>query len=60
MVQHITRKQLIGQGRWSIFGSMWGGYDWYSPAGDAALGSNGANALFGWPPAPNLEELPDQ
>ena len=28
---------------------MWGGYDWYSPAGDAMLRGNGMNAWFGWP-----------
>jgi peptide/nickel transport system substrate-binding protein len=60
VVQRITRKQPVDQGGWSIFGSMWGGYDWYSPAGDAALRGNGANAWFGWPTAPKLETLRDQ
>jgi peptide/nickel transport system substrate-binding protein len=60
VVQRITRKQPIDQGGWSIFGSMWGGYDWYSPAGDAALRGNGADAWFGWPTAPKLEALRDQ
>jgi peptide/nickel transport system substrate-binding protein len=60
VVQRITRKQPIDQGGWSIFGSMWGGYDWYSPAGDAALRGNGADAWFGWPTAPKVEALRDQ
>ena len=33
VVQRISRKQPIAEGGWSIFGVMWGGYDWYSPAG---------------------------
>jgi len=60
VVQRTTRKQPIDQGGWSIFGSMWGGYDWYSPAGDAALRGNGQNAWFGWPTAPKLETLREQ
>lgn len=60
VVQRSTRKQPIDQGGWSMFGSMWGGYDWYSPAGDAVLRGNGQNAWFGWPIAPKLESLRDQ
>jgi peptide/nickel transport system substrate-binding protein len=60
VIQRMTRKQPIAEGGWSIFGSMWGGYDWYSPAGDAALRGNGANSWFGWPEAPKLEALRDQ
>lgn len=60
VVQRTTRKQPLAEGGWSIFGSMWGGYDWYSPAGDAALRGNGADAWFGWPTAPKLEALRDQ
>jgi peptide/nickel transport system substrate-binding protein len=59
-VQRITRKQPITEGGWSIFGVMWGGYDWYSPAGDLSLRGNGMNAWFGWPNAPKLEALRDQ
>jgi len=60
VVQRFTRKQPIAEGGWSIFGGMWGGYDWYSPAGDAALRGNGMNAWFGWPDAPKLEALREQ
>ncbi len=60
VVQRITRKQSIAEGGWSIFGSMWGGYDWYSPACDAALRGNGMNSWFGWPDAPKLEALREQ
>jgi peptide/nickel transport system substrate-binding protein len=37
VVQRIQRKQSIAEGGWSIFGLMWGGYDWYSPAADVML-----------------------
>ncbi len=60
VVQRITRKQPIAEGGWSIFGVMWGGYDWYSPAGDASLRGNGMNSWFGWPEAPKLEALREQ
>jgi peptide/nickel transport system substrate-binding protein len=60
VVQRMTRKQPISEGGWSIFGVMWGGYDWYSPAGDLSLRGNGMNAWFGWPDAPKLEALRDQ
>jgi peptide/nickel transport system substrate-binding protein len=60
VVQRITRKQSIAEGGWSIFGVMWGGYDWYSPAGDLSLRGNGMSAWFGWPDAPKLEALRNQ
>jgi len=59
-VQRITRKQPIAEGGWSIFGVMWGGYDWYSPAADLTLRGNGTDAWFGWPDAPKLEALRNQ
>jgi peptide/nickel transport system substrate-binding protein len=39
---------------------MWGGYDWYSPAGDSMLRGNGPNAWAGWPTLPKMESLRDQ
>jgi len=60
VVQRITRSQPIAEGGWSMFGSMWGGYDWDNPAGDAALRGNGKNAWYGWPTAPKLEAIRDQ
>jgi peptide/nickel transport system substrate-binding protein len=60
VVQRITRSQPIAEGGWSIFGSMWGGYDWDNPAGDLALRGNGKNAWFGWPTAPKLEAIRDE
>ncbi len=60
VVQRMQRKQSIAEGGWSIFGLMWGGYDWYSPAGDAMLRGNGPNAWAGWPTLPKMESLRDQ
>jgi peptide/nickel transport system substrate-binding protein len=60
VVQRTTRTQPPTEGGWSIFGSMWGGYDWDNPAGNAALRGNGKNAWFGWPTAPKLEAIRDQ
>ncbi len=60
VVQRTLRQQPIAEGGWSMFGSMWGGYDWDNPAGDAALRGNGRNAWVGWPTAPKLEAIRDQ
>ena len=60
VVQRTQRKQSIAEGGWSIFGLMWGGYDWYSPAGDAMLRGNGPNAWAGWPTLPKMESLRDE
>ncbi len=60
VVQRTTRSHPIAEGGWSMFGSMWGGYDWDNPAGDAALRGNGKNAWYGWPTAPKLEAIRDQ
>jgi peptide/nickel transport system substrate-binding protein len=60
VVQRTQRKQSIAEGGWSIFGLSWGGYDWYSPAGDAMLRGNGPNAWAGWPTLPKMESLRDQ
>ena len=60
VVQRMQRKQSIAEGGWSIFGLMWGGYDWYSPAADVMLRGNGPNAWAGWPTLPKMELLRDQ
>ncbi|WP_149538707.1 ABC transporter substrate-binding protein [Siccirubricoccus phaeus] len=45
------------QGGWSIFLTFFTGLDFFSPAGHLGLRGNGANAWFGWPTMPKLEEL---
>ena len=37
VVQRMFSKAPINEGGWSIFGSMWGGFDWDNPACDQAL-----------------------
>lgn len=59
VVQRTYKKAPVSEGGWSIFGSMWGGYDWDNPAGDLALRGNGDKAWFGWPTAPKLEAIRD-
>jgi peptide/nickel transport system substrate-binding protein len=60
IVQRNLRQQPIGEGGWSVFGSMTGGLDWDNPACNAALRGNGRAASAGWPTAPRLEALRDQ
>jgi peptide/nickel transport system substrate-binding protein len=57
VVQRIFSKAPITEGGWSIFGSMWGGWDWDNPACDAALRGNGKDAWFGWPNNPTSEAI---
>jgi peptide/nickel transport system substrate-binding protein len=59
VVQRIFNKSPTNEGGWSIFGSMWGGFDWDNPAGNAALRGNGKDAWFGWPNNPKSEAIRD-
>jgi peptide/nickel transport system substrate-binding protein len=60
VVQRMTRPQPLDQGGWSIFGSMWGGWDWDNPACNLALRGNGKDSWYGWPKAPKLEAIRDR
>jgi len=60
VVQRMTRPQPLDQGGWSIFGSMWGGWDWDNPACNLALRGNGKDSWYGWPTAPKLEAIRDR
>jgi peptide/nickel transport system substrate-binding protein len=60
IVQRGYRQNPIGEGGWSIFGSMTGGLDWDNPACSPALRGTGKAATNGWTKAPRLEELRDQ
>lgn len=59
VVQRMFSKAPINEGGWSIFGSMWGGFDWDNPACDQALRGNGKDAWFGWPDNPKSEAIRD-
>ncbi len=51
------RRVKRGVGGWNAFCSAWDGSDTLDPAGHVMLRGNGANAWFGWPTEPKLEQL---
>ncbi len=57
VVQRRANRNAPDKGGWSVFFTNFAGLDEYSPAGHLPLRGNGANAWFGWPTAPKLEEL---
>ncbi len=59
VTQRFPSRAAPGQGGWNIFLAYSGGYDLSSPATNNQTRGNGANAWFGWPTAPRLEELRD-
>jgi len=56
-VARRAKKDPIDQGGWNIFFSGWNGIDMFNPIGHLSLRGNGADAWFGWPTAPKIEEL---
>ena len=57
LVQRRMNKAPIGQGGWNMLVALFGGADLMTPASNFLLRGNGANAWFGWPDAPKLEQL---
>ena len=57
LVQRRAKKDPPGQGGWNVIYTGFGGLDFASPAGHQLLRGNGANAWFGWPDDPKLEQL---
>jgi len=57
VVARRAKKDPIDQGGWNIFFSGWNGIDMFNPIGHLSLRGNGADAWFGWPTAPKIEEL---
>ena len=51
------RRVKRGVGGWNAFCSAWDGSDTLDPAGHVMLRGNGAEAWFGWPTEPRLEQL---
>ncbi len=51
------RRVNRGPGGWNGFFSAWDGSDTMDPAGHVMLRGNGAEAWFGWPTDPKLEQL---
>lgn len=59
VVQRRASREPLERGGWSVFYTAFGSYDFLDPAGHFPLRGNGANAWFGWPTVPRLEELRD-
>ncbi len=54
-----AKKDPVDQGGWSAFFTFGAGVDQASPAANLMLRANGANAWFGWPDDPRIEQLRD-
>ena len=57
VVQRRSSRKPPAEGGWSVFFTSFTGIDQYTPASHLGLRGNGANAWFGWPTEPKLEEL---
>jgi peptide/nickel transport system substrate-binding protein len=57
MFQRRNNRGPVDKGGWSTFPSMVGGADILNPAVSFLTRGNGANAWYGWPSSPHLEEL---
>ena len=54
-----ARRDPVAQGGWSMFFTFSAGTDMMTPAAHLMLRGSGANAWFGWPDDPKLEQLRD-
>jgi peptide/nickel transport system substrate-binding protein len=59
VVQRRASREPPARGGWNAFFTFWAGLDHFNPAGHLSIRGNGAEAWFGWPTAPRLEELRD-
>jgi peptide/nickel transport system substrate-binding protein len=59
VVQRRASREPLDKGGWSVFYTAFGSYDFLDPSGHFPIRGNGANAWFGWPTVPRLEELRD-
>ena len=57
VVQRRSSKEPIEKGGWNIFYTYLGGFGNISPGPNPPLSGAGANAWFGWPTNPKMEEL---
>jgi len=55
--QRRYKKDPVDKGGWSCFFGAWDGADTLDPAVHLSLRGNGAEAWFGWPTDPRIEEL---
>ena len=59
VVQRRSNKKPPAQGGWNAFCTGFSALDFFNPATHLPLRGNGAQAWFGWPTSPRLEELHD-
>jgi peptide/nickel transport system substrate-binding protein len=60
VVARRPSKERVDKGGWAVSFYSNPGFDLLNPATNAILRGNGADAWFGWPTIPRLEELRDQ
>jgi peptide/nickel transport system substrate-binding protein len=60
MLQRRTSRNPPDRGGWNAFCTRFLGSEVLTPGVHAALRCNGAQAWFGWPSSPRIEELRDQ
>jgi len=58
-VQRRTSREPVERGGWSMLFTAFSSFDFANPAAHFPMRGNGAEAWFGWPSAPRLEELRD-
>ncbi len=59
VVQRRASKEPLDKGGWSVFLTAFASFEFADPATNFPLRGNGADAWFGWPTMPKLEELRD-
>ena len=60
VLERRYKRDSVDQGGWSAFTTNYEGADLADPAGHLALRTNGAQAWFGWPSDPKIEDLRDR
>ena len=59
VIQRRASREPVEKGGWSALLTAFGSFDWLDPSGHSVLRANGADAWFGWPTIPRLEQLRD-
>ncbi len=59
VVQRRASREPLDKGGWSVVLTTFPSFDFADPAAHYLVRGNGANAWFGWPTIPKLEELRD-
>ena len=57
VVQRRANRGTPAQGGWNMFFTFWSGLDMINPGVHQSIRGNGANAWFGWPTMPRVEEM---